>query len=254
MANTVSSTVSIDNNSMTLPKEPCVIFLDIDETLITGGNAIIGFPDTWYKQLQEKKMRFLDLFTQHRFEKSFNTKEDYQKGLKYVYDSLQSTASRFNKESIECLNQIIQALETKNKIVSIVLSSDWKFFAPLEDMKNIILKNYPFSQRIIDYTPEAKDSDHTLCYYCCDKKMSQNESCRGAEISTWLRKHPEVLSYIILDDKDNHISYNHGYHFFQMPEGNALNAQVTTKILQFINDSEKINQLNTYKPWHCTIL
>lgn len=79
-------------------------------------------------------------------------------------------------EHLECLKQIVDATGAE-----IVLSSSWRYHkSDFNDAKNALRK---VELAIIDKTKELPKG-------------------RGAEISEWLSRHPEVEQYLILDDED----------------------------------------------------
>ena len=80
------------------------------------------------------------------------------------------------KNHLECLKQIVEATNAE-----IVLSSSWRFYAQdRNDIKNAL--------RSIN-----------LAYIDKTKELPKG---RDAEIREWLRRHPEVESYLILDDSN----------------------------------------------------
>jgi len=80
------------------------------------------------------------------------------------------------KDHLDCLKQIVDATNAE-----IVLSSSWRYYPQdKNDVKNA-LRNVQL--QFIDVTKELPKG-------------------RDAEIREWLRRHPEVESYLILDDLD----------------------------------------------------
>lgn len=89
--------------------------------------------------------------------------------------------------SSECclnLNYIIE-----NTDAHVVISSSWRLGYTLDELKHILgLKGFQYSDRIIDKTPVKRDT-----------------YLRGYEIQAWLDEHPEVTSFVILDDDSDMI-------------------------------------------------
>jgi hypothetical protein len=72
----------------------------------------------------------------------------------------------------------------------VVVSSSWREHHTLEELQ-IILECRGFTGTLIGMTPVIKSS------------RFGEYTPRGNEISAWLKGHPEVTSYVILDDKDD---------------------------------------------------
>ena len=70
--------------------------------------------------------------------------------------------------------------------VKIVISSTWRVFFSIVQLKEILASYHVDSSRVIDVTPN-------------DTTWGGN---RGVEIATWLKEHPEVKHYIVIDDND----------------------------------------------------
>ncbi|TNE45726.1 MAG: hypothetical protein EP343_26070 [Deltaproteobacteria bacterium] len=88
-------------------------------------------------------------------------------------------------ENVEQFNRIIRATKA-----SIVLSSSWRLmigrsnqYKTLSDLQRY-LRIRGVQGTIIDTTPD----------------LTMQNKVRGQEISKWLKEHPEVAEYIILDD------------------------------------------------------
>ena len=97
----------------------------------------------------------------------------------------------FNKKAVGVLNLILE--ETGAEIV---VSSDWKLFATLEELQDMFDK-YNVIKSPIDVTP-------TLVKYESKSQFTQSEleEWRVREIKTWLDSHPEVTHWVAVDDMD----------------------------------------------------
>jgi hypothetical protein len=99
----------------------------------------------------------------------------------------------FDKKAIDVLNEILE--ETG---VEIVVSSDWRYYATLEE-----LGEYFSSQGIIkkpiDITPQTKDIDPKW-WDAFNSGGSPIENERVIEIKCWLEQHPEVTHWVAIDD------------------------------------------------------
>lgn len=140
----------------------------------------------------------------------------------------------FDKKAIKVLNQIIELTD-----VEIVVSSDWRFHANLEE-----LGEYYISQGIIkkpiSFTPKVLNSG--LPFYYRDTEF---EETRSYEIKDWLKEHPEVTHWVAVDDLDmkerfGDISGNYQWglkNFVHTPissEG-IKQSGIKEKILSFLN-------------------
>ena len=141
-------------------------------------------------------------------------------------EGLDSVFDRFNNKAIKVLNQIIEETDCE-----IVVSSDWRFHASLEQMQELYrirgVKKVP-----IDYT---RDFSSTL------EKAAES---RSFEILDWLKAHPEVTKWVAVDDLDmkeryGDISGNFLYglkNFVHTPRSNEGIKQsgIKEKIIKFL--------------------
>lgn len=112
-------------------------------------------------------------------------------------EGLNSTFDRFNDKAIKVLNQIIEETDCE-----IVISSDWRFHAPLEQMQELYrirgIKKAP-----IDYTRIDLDCESSKGI----TPKNELEAARSFEILDWLKQHPEVTHWVAVDDLDMHERY-----------------------------------------------
>lgn len=99
-------------------------------------------------------------------------------------EGLDSVFDRFNIKAIKVLNQIIEETDCE-----IVVSSDWRFHATLEQMQELY-KIRGIKKSPIDYT----DSIVAI------KGLDYLEHNRQLEIKDWLSKHPGVTHWVAIDD------------------------------------------------------
>ena len=104
---------------------------------------------------------------------------------------IQYRFDNFNKKAVKVLNEIIKETDAE-----IVVSSDWKLFATLEELKDMFDK-YGVIKSPIDVTP-------TLVKYESKSQFTKSEleQWRIKEIKTWLDSHPEVTHWVAVDDMD----------------------------------------------------
>ena len=134
----------------------------------------------------------------------------------------------FNKKAVDVLNDIL-----KQTGAEIVVSSDWKGHATLEELKEMYIK-YGVIKSPIDITPNHYFGRYEL------------EMTRCSEIKDWLEEHPEVTHWVAVDDLDlsekfGAISGNSNgglKNFVLTPKSSEGIKQsgIKEKILKFLND------------------
>jgi hypothetical protein len=131
-------------------------------------------------------------------------------------EGLDSVFDDFNSKAIVVLNQIIEATDCE-----IVVSSDWRHYATLEQMQELYqirgIKKTP-----IGMTGSADYSNAQLL-----------EKYRCVEIRQYLEKHPEISEWVAVDDMDLSSLGN-----FVMTPSSILGISqegVKERILKFLN-------------------
>jgi hypothetical protein len=134
----------------------------------------------------------------------------------------------FNKKAVDILNDIL-----KQTGAEIIVSSDWKGHATLEELKEMYIK-YGVIKSPIDVTPNHYFGRYEL------------EMTRCSEIKDWLEEHPEVTHWVAVDDLDlsekfGAISGNSNgglKNFVLTPKSSEGIKQsgIKEKILKFLND------------------
>jgi hypothetical protein len=99
----------------------------------------------------------------------------------------------FDDKAVKVLNSIIE--ETGCEIV---VSSDWKNWGNLEQMKEMYITRG--IKPPIDLTPNMKDFDEGG--FGMFKWKNLYEAIRVIEIKKWLEDHPEVTHWVAVDDLD----------------------------------------------------
>lgn len=98
--------------------------------------------------------------------------------------------AQIDDEAVERLNRIVHATEAV-----IVVSSSWRKLLDPPDLHRI-LRNHGLRAVIVGETPEtAKDPD-----LLAEVGERVDRYHRGHEIDAWLRRHPQVDRFVILDD------------------------------------------------------
>lgn len=93
----------------------------------------------------------------------------------------QQRGDAIDRGMVERVNQIIRATDCK-----IVVSSTWRLLHSMGQLK-AMLRLHGMIDVVIDRTPDLVDDTHN----------------RGDEIEAWLKGHPEVSQFVILDDESD---------------------------------------------------
>lgn len=117
----------------------------------------------------------------------------FKKGKGHLTDdSVLKRFDNFDKKAIKTLNDIIEKTGCE-----IVVSSDWKIWATVEEMGEYY-EYHGIIKKPIDFTPSINDVDVPK-----DFKWDHNydlEQTRTLEIKDWLEKHPDVTQWVAVDD------------------------------------------------------
>ena len=105
---------------------------------------------------------------------------------KIIFLDFDGVVNSFSEpESLRCLSKgCVANLNTlvERSGASIVVSSVWRIGHPIADLRQILVNaGFRFPKRVIGITPRGY-------------------GVRGTEIGQWLRNHPEVEAFVILDD------------------------------------------------------
>jgi hypothetical protein len=118
----------------------------------------------------------------------------------------------FNKVAVDVLNDIILTSGA-----DIVISSDWRLYATLEEMKDLFYQ-FGVIKGPIDFTPELQT-------------VTKRADIRVDEINLWLSNHPEVTNWVAIDDLDLSKLDN----FVKTREREGLKqCNISSKILKFL--------------------
>lgn len=190
------------------PQNPFVIFLDIDGVLYQSGDEV------------HKKVK--DLFP--------NIER-----LDVHYDI--AASHLFDKKSVNNLTKIIESIERVYK-VSIVISSSWRIGKNVEMLRKIF-DNHHFSKYINDKTPEKiKEKElreHDIRLNVCERVF---------QIQHWLKQHPEITDYLILDDIDDGLSAVFGKKFVKTNEAALLTDEIAQRVIAEFNSRANIETVH----------
>ena len=118
----------------------------------------------------------------------------------------------FNKIAVDVLNDIILTSSA-----DIVISSDWRLYATLSEMKDLF-NQFGVIKEPIDFTPELQTS-------------TKHANIRVDEINLWLSKHSDIKKWVAIDDMDLSDLDN----FVKTREREGLKqCNISSKILKFI--------------------
>jgi len=118
----------------------------------------------------------------------------------------------FNKMAVDVLNDIILTSGA-----DIVISSDWRLYATLDEMKDLFYQ-FGVIKGPIDFTPELQT-------------VTKRVDIRVDEINLWLSNHPEVTHWVAIDDLDLSELDN----FVKTREREGLKqCNISNKILKFL--------------------
>lgn len=122
----------------------------------------------------------------------------------------------FDPKAVKVLNQILDKTGAE-----IVVSSDWKLHCTLDELKQMFT-DYGVTKQPIDCTP-----NHVLT------AVDKNADVRVAEIQEWLASHPEVSTWVAVDDLDLS-KLDCFVHTKRMNEGIKQNG-IKDKIISILN-------------------
>ncbi len=102
--------------------------------------------------------------------------------IKYQYLNFpDETSIRFSKKAVKNLNKLIRLTKAK-----IVISSTWRLFHSLEELKNIF--------------KEQKIKGEIISTTSIERAPVEEDIPRGQKIADWLEQNQEVKQYVIIDD------------------------------------------------------
>jgi hypothetical protein len=114
--------------------------------------------------------------------------------------------------AVDVLNDIILTSGA-----DIVISSDWRLYATLDEMKDLFYQ-FGVIKGPIDFTPELQTS-------------TKHANIRVDEINLWLSKHSEIEKWVAIDDMDLSDLDN----FVKCREREGLKqCNISNKILKFL--------------------
>lgn len=148
-----------------------IIFLDHD--------GVICLSSEWGSRFKKQRSHF--------------TEDNPRAGLA-MKDPVEVRFDNFNRKAIAVLNSIIEQTDAE-----IVVSSDWKRWATVEEMGEYY-QSKGIIKKPIAFTPDLKDCTvHNAGIFIWSKDWDL-EQCRSIEIKQYLHDHPEVTHWVAVDD------------------------------------------------------
>lgn len=147
----------------------------------------------------------------------------------------------FNRKAVKILNEILE--ETGAEIV---VSSDWKRWATVEEMGEYY-ESKGIIKKPIAFTPDLKHCDWHHGEFPWSRAWDL-EQCRIIEIKQYLNDHPEITHWVSVDDLrmgksglDYSIQYEHEWgleNFVETPKSTEGIKQsgIKEKILKFLTN------------------
>jgi hypothetical protein len=145
-----------------------VIFLDHDGVICLSSNW--GGRHKKQKKYQHEKLTIMEMPVEYRFD-------------------------NFDQKAIKILNSIIEKTDAE-----IVVSSDWKNWANIEEMGEYY-ESKGICKKPIALTPDLKECTNYSEDFPWNPKWDLEQS-RSFEIKQYLEDHPEVTHWVAVDDLD----------------------------------------------------
>ncbi len=140
---------------------------------------------------------------------------------------------QIDRDAVACLNRLITATGAV-----VVVSSSWRVLYDLPTLQKI-LDSHGFAHRLYDATPDGERDPRVHN----NAPPEADRLPRGLEIDVWLRDHPEVTSYVILDDSGGMLMHTHRLMKTDSDEG-LLDAHVDAAILMLTTDIDASEALH----------
>jgi len=113
--------------------------------------------------------------------------------------------------AVEYLNLIVQETQCE-----VVVSSTWRLLYKIPDLCGILREQGKYRGRLLGATPHG----------------SGTSTRRGDEIDAWLSQHPEVTSYVILDDEISDMNTHHAPHIVKTEFSTGLQRHHYERVVQ----------------------
>jgi hypothetical protein len=151
-----------------------VIFLDHD--------GVICLSDEWGGRFKKEKK-----FREETGVQAKLSSPHYGLPVEFRFDN-------FNKKSIDVLNEILETTGAE-----IVVSSDWKRWANVEEMGEYYLSQ-GIIKKPIAFTPNLSECTNFDSETFPWSRQWDSEQTRTIEIKEYLHNHPEITNWVSVDD------------------------------------------------------
>jgi hypothetical protein len=135
----------------------------------------------------------------------------------------------FNKKAIDILNEILE--ETNAEIV---VSSDWKRWASVEEMGEYY-ESQGIKKKPIAFTKKVMDCEIPENFVW--SRTYDLEQSRSLEIKQYLQEHPEITHWVAVDDLNMGIAHTNGVWGDMVMDWGLTNFVLTPKSIEGIKQS-----------------
>jgi hypothetical protein len=142
---------------------------------------------------------------------------------------LDARFDNFNKKAIEILNEILEETDAE-----IVVSSDWKRWASVEEMGEYY-ESQGIKKKPIGFTKNLGECDVPQNFVWSPKW--DLEQSRSLEITQYLKDHPEITHWVAVDDLNMGIPQTHDSWGEMVMEWGLTNFVLTPKSREGIKQS-----------------
>lgn len=143
-----------------------------------------------------------------------------------IYNNRLSLLGLTKTPTLESLNPIacsnLQYVLEELPDVKVIISSTWGIFHTLKSIQDIFETNNIFEERVIGITPDLYDKN------------------RGEEIDFYLKQHPEVTDFVIIDDDSDMGPYMD--RLVKVDSRNGLSFTDAEKVIEMLGRTNEENK------------
>lgn len=149
--------------------------------------------------------------------------------LLYSELPLECRFDNFNKKAVKVLNEILSKTNAE-----IVVSSDWRYHASLVELQ-IFYKQQGVEKCPFSITQTVKQIDERF-WNKNFRNTANLEEERAFEIQDWLKKNPQVTSWVAVDDLDMSSFLGKNFVLTSKSDEGIKKLGVKEKIIQILNN------------------
>ncbi len=151
------------------------------------------------------KVLFLDIDGVLNSENMLNRLDDEHRALGNHVCECYALTQMMDLRLVQRLNEIITETQAK-----VVISSSWRLFVGFEEVTKILVAR-GFIGEVIDQTPDLVNDAVWLEAWRTREgaPFAYERLERGMEIAEWLKGHPEVSAFCVLDDCSDMVGVRH---------------------------------------------